>query len=91
MACVAGCSPSKQAIANRAIERVEQFRETKGRLPRSLAELGMAEDESGPVYYCKSAESEYIVWYGTTLGESNIYSSRTKQWKEASGGTCLDD
>ena len=29
-----------------------------------------------------------MVWYGTTLGESNTYDSRTKKWSEATGLVC---
>lgn len=89
--CAPGCSPSKQQVGNGVIEKIEAHRKANGRWPHSLSELGVAEDESGPVYYCKTTQTEYIVWYGTALGESVTYSSRTKQWKQASGETCLNE
>ncbi len=53
--CVASCGPSKQKIGNQAVEKIEQFRKANGRLPQSLSEVGIAEVESGPVYYCRTA------------------------------------
>jgi hypothetical protein len=50
--------------------------------------MGAKEDESCPCY-CKTGGDSYIVSYGTTLGESYAYDSRTKKWSEAAGPVCF--
>jgi hypothetical protein len=42
--------------------------------------MGLEDSESGPVYYQKTTDSTYIVWFGTVLGESATYKSSTKKW-----------
>ena len=84
-----GCGPSKRVAGNAIVSKVEDFRRANRRLPNSLSEVGIEESESGPYYYCKSSDDGYIVWYGTTLGESDTYDSQTKKWSEAGGhGVC---
>ena len=79
---VSGCvSAGKTAKGNEAVVKIEKFRNEKGRLPDSLSETGIAETESGPIYYRKESESKYILWFGKGLGESVVYDSETKQWK----------
>jgi hypothetical protein len=68
--------------ANLAIRKVEAFQRNNGRLPNSLQEIGIAEDESGPVYYQMQDDHSYIIWFGLRLGESEVYNSRTHQWSE---------
>jgi hypothetical protein len=65
-------------VGNEIIARVEAFKRTRARLPDKLGDLGIS-DDSG-VYYCKVSDDEYIVWFGTTLGESEIFSSQTRHW-----------
>lgn len=65
---------------NEAVKKVESFKSENGRLPNSLNEIGIAETESGPVYYRKESETKYIVWFGKTLGESATYDSETQKW-----------
>jgi hypothetical protein len=81
-----GCGPSKRDLGNIAISKVEEYRRVKGRLPNSLSEVGVEEDESCPCY-CKTSDNSYIVWNGTTLGESDTYDSQTKKWGEV-GRVC---
>ena len=33
------------------------------------------------VFYRKIGDGEYCVWFGTTLGESGIFTSRAKKWE----------
>jgi hypothetical protein len=40
----------------------------------------MKETENGPIYYKKESDTEYVVWFGTQLGESVTYDSETKEW-----------
>jgi hypothetical protein len=83
-----GCGPSKRDSGNAIVSKIEGFRRGNGRLPNSLSEIGLAEDESGPYYYCKSDNNGYIVWYGKTLGKSDTYDSQTKKWSETGQGVC---
>lgn len=77
-----GCGfDTKLKQGNEVAAKVEKFRSDKGRLPDSLSEIGIAETESGPIYYKKESETKYILWYGKDLGESATYDSDTKQWK----------
>lgn len=66
---------------NEIVAKIEQFKSEKSRLPNSLSEIGIAETESGPIYYKKESETKYILWFGKELGESETYDSDTKQWK----------
>ena len=72
----------KRAMGQKVIAKIEQFQRDQGRLPSSLAEIGIRETESGPIYYEKKEERRYIVWYGTTLGESVTYISEIRKWDD---------
>jgi hypothetical protein len=72
----------KKDAAEEAVNRVELFKKQHDRLPSSLKDIGMQEDESGPAYYQREDDKRYIVWYGTTLGHSVAYHSETRQWTE---------
>jgi len=77
---ITGCwGPSKRDASNIAISKIEEFRKVKGRLPDSLSEAGAQDGESCPCY-CKTGNDSYLVWYGTTLGESDTYDSETRKW-----------
>jgi len=65
---------------NRIAREIDRFRARKGHLPLSLTEIGKLESESGPFYYERCGESRYIVWFGTTLGESMTYDSAKRVW-----------
>jgi hypothetical protein len=66
--------------ANKIISAVDSFRAKHNYLPETLTEAGIDESGSGRVYYMKSADNAYIVWFGTVLGESATYESATKKW-----------
>ena len=71
---------------NRVISEIEKFKHTFGRLPEEIEivnimrEQGIILDEGCPCYNKKNSEF-YTVWFGTTLGESKIYDSRTQEWR----------
>jgi hypothetical protein len=59
---------------------IEEYRLQTGKLPASLTALKIAELEAGPLYYQRKDAATYEVWFGTSLGESETYSSRTRRW-----------
>lgn len=70
----------KLKAGNETVAKIEKFKDENKRLPNSLSEIGIVEDESGPIYYRKDSETKYIVWFGKELGESATYDSDTKKW-----------
>ena len=67
-------------VGNNIISRVESFRKSHGRLPDTLAEVGINDPDLG-VFYQKTSADGYEVWFGTSLGESETYDSQTKKWQ----------
>jgi hypothetical protein len=78
---------AQRTASNEIVTKVERFRKSSGHLPEGLSDIGLESNESCPCY-CKTSNDSYMVWYGTTLGESDTYDSRTKQWAEAAGLVC---
>jgi hypothetical protein len=76
-----GCGPSHRDLSDAIVLKVEDFKRANGHLPNSLREVGVEESESCPCY-CKTKDNGYLVWYGTTLGHSDTYDSRTKEWSD---------
>jgi hypothetical protein len=74
---------SEYKVATQVIERVETFRRAHGQLPASLQDVGFS-DPDLKVFYQKTTDQEYRVWFGTWLGESEVYDSERKQWRSAS-------
>jgi hypothetical protein len=62
------------------IEKIETFKTKTSRLPESLSEIGLKDTEEGPIYYRKTRESSYEIWFGAELGESVTYTSQSKTW-----------
>jgi hypothetical protein len=87
---VAGCAFIWQPVwlyhwrdfrkASEVISRVEAFRKSHRSLPETLDEVGMA-DPDLKVFYRRNGDTQYYVWFGTTLGESETYDSQTKRWE----------
>jgi hypothetical protein len=72
---------------NDLVRQIENFRSLRGRLPDSLGELGAFEENQGKLFYEKCNRNHYIVWFGTTLGESITYDSADGRW-DALNGPC---
>lgn len=69
---------------NEIILRIESFQFKEKRLPNSLAEIGIeGEDE---LFYNKYDSVHYMIWYGTSLGESVTYYSDSKKWETGERG-----
>jgi hypothetical protein len=66
--------------ANEIVSRVEAFRVNHKRVPDTLHEIGI-DDPDLRVFYGKTSDEEYIVWFGTTLGESETYDSKKRKWE----------
>ena len=83
-ALLLGCSTNdgKQAAADKIVQAIEQYRKQNGKLPASIAELGVKESEEGPAFYERKTDTRYVVWYGTTLGESRTYDSDLGHWED---------
>jgi hypothetical protein len=75
-----GCC-DKHGEAEALIEKIERHRKDHKQVPRSIRDLGYVEDEGGPVYCRNESIDHYVVWYGTVLGESRTYDSRTQTWE----------
>lgn len=71
---------------NILIEKIENFRKDNGRLPDKMEEIGYESLMGGinTLFYIKYSDLNYTISFGTTLGESIIYNSNTKQWKDGS-------
>lgn len=86
---VSSIAQQEPKLGDKAIARIERFRHTHERLPNSLAEIGMADDDGSPIHYCVTTERDYIVFYAPIAGRVKAYRSQTKEWNEESGGFCL--
>ena len=79
-----GCTNRAEQLmseGDQLVRRIEVYRKKSGVLPPSLAAMGIAEVEEGPLYYQPKRDTAYVVWFGTTLGESMTYHSDTRQWQ----------
>ena len=59
---------------------LESYRQQYGHYPDSISQIGLVEREEGPLYYQRESESSYILWFGTTLGESVTFNSTDRRW-----------
>jgi hypothetical protein len=78
---VVGCNYSDHRAGKEIVAKVEMFKKSTGHLPEALSDIGLKENNSCPCY-CKTSNDSYTVWYGTTLGESDTFDSRTQRWSE---------
>jgi hypothetical protein len=81
--CLTSCFEKRRLIrkGDDLVAAIEAFRAKNQRLPISLAELGIRETEEGPLYYKRTNASDYIVWFGTSLGDSCTYDSARGTWE----------
>lgn len=79
----AGCGETRKDEGDKIIERIYSFKEEHNRYPNKLEEIGIESDESGPFYYLINKDhSNFQLYYGLSLGESETYYSSTKSWSE---------
>ena len=86
---VSAIAQQEHKLGDKAIARIERFRRTHERLPNSLAEIGIADDDGSPIHYCTTTDRDYILFYTPVAGRINAYRSQTKKWNEEHGGFCL--
>lgn len=82
--CIFSCNSRDYQLkkqGNVIIKKIENYRLINHKLPNGLKDIGIEETLEGPIYYNKIDSTKYIIWYGTTLGESIIYNSETKKWE----------
>jgi hypothetical protein len=72
----------RQEYAELIIEKVEKFKQEKGRLPENVTEIGLDDTQMHLSFYQLTSDTTYMVWYGLSVGESKIYRSETKKWTE---------
>ena len=79
---ICGCSVEnkREKYAELIIEKVEQFKTEKNRLPKNVSEIGLVELENSKAFYERKTDSTYIVWFGLSIGESKTYNSSKKEW-----------
>jgi hypothetical protein len=68
------------AVGNLDAQKIDGYRQRTGRLPSHLEDLGIAEGLDGPIYYERCSDTRYILWFGTTLGESMSFDSANRVW-----------
>lgn len=69
---------------NVLVKKIEAFKVEYKRLPISLEEIGVSEQDGvDALYYSKqdSLSENYMISFGTSLGESKIYFSDNKKWE----------
>jgi len=65
-----GCNYSERKASNKIVARVEQFKNSTGRLPETLSEIGLKENESCPA---TARRAMTAIWFGT----GQLWGSRT--------------
>jgi len=65
---------------NEIVKTVEHFKAEHGRLPESLAEMGLVDDMVTQPFYTKRSDTTYDLYYGFGFDEGLMYSSDTKKW-----------
>lgn len=80
---IVGCNNAEKKLIEQGDElvlKIEKYKEEKGHLPNSIEDVGVKETMEGPLFYVRMDSVNYMVYFGTSLGESMIYYSDTKDW-----------
>lgn len=88
-ALVPGMAQPENALGEKTVTRIETFRRTHERLPNSLSEIGLPDDDGSPIHYCITTDNDYIVFYSPVGGRIKAYRSHTKKWNVEGGGFCF--
>jgi hypothetical protein len=82
---ICSCKDGREKLGNEVYNKIENFRQSNGRVPESLREINVEEKMEGPIYYQRETDSTYILYYGGTLGESIVLDTVSGKW-ESDGG-----
>lgn len=63
------------------IDKVEKYKTTNGYYPNALDDVGIKSTEEGPLFYERKDSFGYILYFGTSLGESKVYYPDTRTWE----------
>jgi len=87
-----GCAPdpSEQEInmSKKLIDEIEKFIDTNSRIPNKeqargmMKILGLSPDGRCRPCYQRKSDTLYILYFGASLGQSYVYSSKSKSWKK---------
>lgn len=58
---------------------LEDYHAQHGTYPESLSAAKISEPNE--LYYQREPDGSYLLWFGTTLGESTTYCSKTQEWQ----------
>jgi hypothetical protein len=61
-------------------EALKAYHLKHGSYPDALDQIGIPSREEGPIYYQRESSS-YLLWFGTSLGESRTYHSSEGYWR----------
>lgn len=77
-----GCSSNSalEEQGNELVKKIEVYKEKNRELPKTIEDLGIIETLEGPLFYVRCDSVNYMVYYGTTVGEGMYYYSDTKEW-----------
>lgn len=67
---------------NGIVVKIEAYKLKNGLFPESLNELIIEESILEEIFYNKIDSTNYIIWFGTSLGESKIFYSDSKKWED---------
>ena len=59
---------------------LESYRQTHGQYPESLTQIGISGKLEGPIFYRQESRASYLLWFGTSLGESRTFDSTDHKW-----------
>lgn len=70
----------KHNLALEYVDQIENYYILNNKFPNSLLDIGVEQRLEGPIYYYRISEDNYMLWYGTYVGESIIYYSDKEIW-----------
>lgn len=69
-------------VGNAIVRKIEKYRLENDSLPNTLQEICQNEKTDGILFcYCKIDSVNYMLWFGTTLGEGIYYYSDKNEWE----------
>jgi hypothetical protein len=65
---------------NEIVRSIDVFQKREGRLPSSLSEVGITDNDQERYFFQACAGGQYIIWFDTRLGKSMVYGSANHEW-----------